>query len=116
MKLLRQLLIILAICFLGEALKIILKIPVPGNVIGMIILLVALCTGIIKIEMIKEVSDFLLSHLAFFFIPAGVGLISCLSDVKGSIFPILMVLIITTIIIMAVTGIVVQLVKRGDSN
>ena len=54
MKYLRQLMIILFICFLGQVLEIICPIPIPGIVIGLILLFLALCTGIIKIEMIEE--------------------------------------------------------------
>lgn len=113
MKLLRQTCIILGICFLGQILEKLLKIPVPGTVLGMIILFLCLCLGIIKLEMIKEISDFLLDHLAFFFIPAGVGLLASMDILKGKWIAFLAVCLITTVIIMVVTGHTVQLLKRG---
>lgn len=112
MKLLRQGALLLAIIFIGEMLNRILKIPIPGSVLGMIILLIALLTGIIKLSQIEEVSNFLLDHLAFFFIPAGVGLLSVLGVIKGSWYLILIVAFLTTIIVMAVTGLLVQFLKR----
>lgn len=116
LKLLRQTGIIVGICFLGELLQRLFKLPVPGNVLGMILLFICLCSGIIKLEMIKEISDFLLDHLAFFFIPAGVGLLACMNVLNGKWLAFLGVCLITMIIIMVVTGHTVQLLKRGRSE
>lgn len=112
MKLLRQSCLILAICFIGEVLNKIFNLPIPGNVLGMIILLILLSTGVVKLEKIEEISNFLLEHLAFFFIPAGVGLISCFGLIKGNLIGIIFITLISTIIIMAVTGLTVQLLKK----
>lgn len=112
MKLLRQFAIILGICFIGAIVQDLLEISIPGNIIGMIILLICLLSGVIKMEMIEEISEFLLKHLAFFFIPAGVGLISCITVLKSYGISILLVCLITTIVIMAVTGMVVQILIR----
>lgn len=116
MKLLRQFLIISGISFLGEILNKLFHIPLPGNVIGMIMLFICLCTGIVRLDMIDEISKFLLEHLAFFFIPAGVGLIMVAGLLKTSWLSILLILITTTIIVIIVTGHTVQLLKRGNKN
>lgn len=116
MKLLRQICIIIGICFLGEALQRLFKLPIPGNILGMIILFILLCSGVIKLEMIEEISNFLLDHLSFFFIPAGVGLITCMSVLKGHWIAFLGVCLITTVIVMVVTGYTVQLLKRGQNK
>lgn len=112
MKLLRQSAILLLIIFIGEVLNRVFKIPIPGSVIGMIILLIALLTGIVKLSHIEEISNFLLDHLAFFFIPAGVGLLSILGVIKDSWYLILLLSLLTTIIVMAITGLIVQYLKR----
>ena len=116
MKLLRQLCIIIGICFLGEFLYKLLKIPIPGNVLGMMLLFICLCLGIIKLDMIKEISSFLLDHLAFFFIPSGVALIACINILAGNWIAFFGICFITTIIIMVSTGHSVQLLKRGQSK
>ncbi len=116
MKLLRQTGIIIGICFLGALLQKFLNIPVPGNIIGMMILFICLCTGMIKLDAIKEISNFLLNYLAFFFIPAGVGLIACGKILNGHWIAFLAVCFITTVIIMVVSGYSVQLLKRGQSK
>lgn len=116
MKLLRQAALILGIYFLGQIIQLSFSIPVPGSVIGMILLLILLCTGIIKVEMIEDISNFLLDNLAFFFIPAGVGLLASFSILKGNIFAIVSISLISTIIIIACTGIIVEFMMKGRTK
>ncbi|WMJ79980.1 CidA/LrgA family protein [Clostridium sp. MB40-C1] len=112
MKLLRQTLIVLSIYFLGNLLHNILHLAIPGSVLGMVILLICLCTGMIKLEMIEEISNFLLDHLAFFFIPAGVGLISYFSILKDNWVSILIISLLSTILVMSFTGSTIQWMIR----
>ncbi|MDK2799623.1 MAG: holin-like protein [Clostridiales bacterium] len=113
MKLLRQFGIILSISLIGELVSKLLNIPIPGNVIGMLILLSLLFLGTVKLETIDEITKFLLDHLAFFFIPAGVGLISNLQLLRGKWGAIFLICLISTTLVMVVTGLTIQLVKRG---
>ena len=71
MKLLRQFLIILAISFVGEALKYLLPLPVPTSIYGMVILFVGLLTGLIKLSWVKDAGKFLIAVMPVMFIPAG---------------------------------------------
>lgn len=112
LKYLRQLAVILFACFIGEILHAYLKLPIPGNVLGMLFLLFCLCTGIIKLEMVEEVSNFLLDHLAFFFLPAGVGLMTCFVILKGNWTAFISIIFISTIVVLAGTGITVQILMR----
>lgn len=118
MKIFREALIILCIYLLGEVISKGLSLPVPGNIIGMIILLLLLCTNVIKVNKIDTISSFFLDHLAFFFIPAGVGLLTSFDIIKSSLIQILLICIICTSIVITITGLVVQaLVKfRKKAN
>jgi holin-like protein len=71
-----QLLILWFIYWISNELVEFTSLPIPGNVIGVIMLFGLLASGIIKIEYIKEGADFLLKHLVFFFIPITVGLMN----------------------------------------
>ena len=51
--------------------------PIPGNVIGVILLFGLLSARIVRLEHIVEGADFLLKHLVFFFIPLTVSLMNC---------------------------------------
>ncbi len=113
MKIIRECSIILIICCLGEAIHSFLNLTIPGNVIGMILLLLALCTGIIKVKSVENVSNFLLKNLAFFFVPAAVGLMTCLSIISKNLLSLFLVIIISTVVVILTTGVTVQLIKRG---
>ncbi|MCR6515112.1 MAG: CidA/LrgA family protein [Clostridium sp.] len=112
MKLLREALIIFGIYLIGEFLVQITNIPVPGNIVGLLLLLICLCTKIIKPSQIETISNFFLDHLAFFFLPAGVGLMNSFGVIKANIVQILIVCIATTAITIAATGRIVQFVAN----
>lgn len=112
MKLLREALIIFGIYLIGEFLVQITNIPVPGNIVGLLLLLICLCTKIIKPSQIETISNFFLEHLAFFFLPAGVGLMNSFGVIKANIVQILIVCIATTAITIAATGRIVQFVAN----
>lgn len=116
LKLLRQVGIIVSICFIGELVHRFLNIPIPGNVIGLLLLFLCLQMKIIKLSMIEEFSTFLLDHLAFFFIPAGVGLIASTKVLSGKWLGFLSICLITTFLVMGITGHTVQLLKRGNKT
>ncbi|WP_368654074.1 CidA/LrgA family protein [Ornithinibacillus sp. 4-3] len=71
-----QLFILWLLNEIGMKLAAWLDIPIPGNVIGMILLFILLLTGVIKLEWINEASSFLLKHLVFFFLPITVGIMT----------------------------------------
>ncbi|MDW7732335.1 MAG: CidA/LrgA family protein [Methanolobus sp.] len=117
MKYLFQFGTILLVCLLGDFLHTSLDLPIPGNVMGMLLLLILLLTGIVKLSMIEDVSNFMLKHLSFFFIPAAVGLITCFSILEGKWTALMFISVVSTFIIAVVTGITVQvLVKRRQSG
>ncbi|MDU5107175.1 CidA/LrgA family protein [Clostridium sp.] len=112
MKIFREAIIILGIYLVGELISNGFSLPLPGNIIGMIILLLLLFAKVIKVEKIESISTFFLDHLSFFFIPAGVGLISSFSSIKDSLIYILLLCLITTAIVVISTGTIVQYVIR----
>ncbi|WP_291633201.1 CidA/LrgA family protein [Clostridium sp.] len=112
MKILRQMAILLLLISIGDVLNKVFGIPIPGNILGMILLLVALLTGIIKLHQIEEISKFLLEHLSFFFVPAGVGLLSVTGILKDSWYILLLIVIFTTILVLSTTALVVRLLRR----
>lgn len=112
MKLIRQITLLLALAFVGELLNKLFNIPIPGSIIGMILLLIGLIKGWIKLEQIDIVSKFLLDHLAVLFVPAGVGLLAVTGILKDTWHILLIIAILTTIIVMTSTGIIIDLLRR----
>ena len=84
-------------------------ITMPGTIIGMIILFLLLQFKIMKEETIKDVADFLLGNMAIFFVPAGVSLINSLGLITENMLVLLLSGTVATIIIMIVTGKIVEI-------
>jgi holin-like protein len=104
MRIFLQFTIIAAICLAGEILHRIVGIPLPGNIIGFVLLLILLCTKALKLEQISAVSGFFLNHLAFFFLPPSIAIMTVGEDILSQ-WPLLLFLcIVFTIITIAVGG------------
>ena len=105
---LRQFCIILFVSFLGELLHVMIPLPIPASVYGLVLMLLALCTGIIKLNQVKETAGFLIEIMPVMFIPAAVGLLDAWPVLKPVCLPVILITLITTVIVMAVTGQVTQ--------
>ncbi len=83
-------------------------VPLPGSVLGMIVLFTLLATGIVKEEWLLAATTPLLKHLSFFFIPIAVELMEWgdLFLQKGHLL--FLPLVISTLVALLVTGGVVQ--------
>lgn len=116
MKYIRQLLVILIISFLGEALKYILPFPVPASIYGLVLLFLCLETGIIKVEAVKETAKYLIEIMPLLFIPAGVGLLDSWGVLKPVWVRIALITVISTAVVMAAAGRVTQFVIRRQEK
>ena len=120
MKYLRQLLIILIFSFIGEILHSLIPIQVPASIYGLVLLFIALLTGIIQLPQVKEAAKYLIEIMPLMFIPAGVGLLESWGDLKSILIPVLILLVASTILVMGVSGKVTQEIiqrsKRKESK
>ena len=119
MKYLNQLLIILIVSCIGELLNFFIPLPIPGSIYGMILLFILLCCGVIKISQIKETGDFLIDIMPILFVPSAVGITSQLDQLKSIWIQIIIITIVTTFLVMGITGLVTQAVirmKRGKNK
>lgn len=96
---------------LGLFLSAFFHLPVPGNVIGMVILFLLLSFKIIKLTWVEKGASFLNRHLAFFFVPIAVGLMTYTDLLKESGLALAVILFGSSVIGMAVTGGVAQAVS-----
>lgn len=114
MKYLRQFCIILLLSFLGEGLHIILPLPVPASVYGLVLMLAALQTGILKTYQVRETAGFLIEIMPVMFIPAAAGLLNAWGVLKPVFVPVAVITAVTTVFVMAVTGLVTQgIIRKG---
>lgn len=119
MRYIKQLLIILIVSCIGELLNFLIPLPIPGSIYGMILLFILLCCGVIKLSQIKETGDFLIDIMPILFVPSAVGIISQLEQLKSIWIQVIIITIVTTFLVMGITGLVTQAVirmKRGRNK
>ena len=118
MKFLRQFMIILLLSFLGEVLKMFIPLPIPASVYGLVLMLVCLMTGVLKTSQVKDAAFFLIEIMPVMFIPAAAGLIDSWGVLRPLIVPIMIITVVITVFVMAVTGRIAQMIaqKRGIKN
>lgn len=112
MKYIKQFLIIIAISFIGEVIRHFLPIPIPASIYGLVLLFLCLQSGIIRVEAVKDVAGFLIEIMPLLIVPAGVGMIESWGLLQPFLAPVLVIIAISTILVMAVSGWVTQLVIR----
>lgn len=111
-----QLFVILAVCVVGEILHAVIPIPISAGVYGMFILFILLCCKVIKLPQVEKVGDFLTNKMLVMFIPAAVGLINVVAELRQLAIPVILCFSVVTIITMVVTGHVVQIISKLNSR
>ena len=112
MHYLRQFMIISLISLVGEWLSFLIPLPIPASIYGIAILLLLLISGRLQVEEVKDVSSFLIAIMPVMFIPAAVGLMDSFSLLSDALIAYAVILIVSTVAVMAVSGRVTQAVIR----
>jgi len=107
---------ILCCQLVGEAFVTYLAIPVPGPVVGMVLLFIGLLIKGHVPENLAKVGDTLLNNLSLLFVPAGVGVMLHLSLLADDWLPISVALVISVLLTIAVTGGMMVLLNRSAKN
>lgn len=112
MQLINGMTLLLIYQLIGEVSVRLLALPVPGPVMGMVMLFLTLMIRGALVRAVEPASSALLSHLSLLFVPAGVGLVVHFSRLGNEWLPIGVTLVLSTIITMAVTALVMQWMTR----
>ena len=116
MKYIKQFVIILTVSFLGEVLRAVLPLPVPASIYGLLLMLLALCTGVIPLDSVRETGRFLIEILPLMFIPAAVGLIESWDKISPIVFELIVITAVSTVLVMVLSGRVTQWVIRKENR
>lgn len=111
-KLLQGFALLLLLQWLSTVIISFLGIPFPPPLLGMIILTILLCTGIIKENYIEDICGALIDKMALLFLPAGVSMILYLDVIKAELLPISLTLVLSSVIILCSTALVLELLLR----
>jgi len=106
--------LLLSFQLIGEGISALFDLPMPGNVIGMALMLIALVCGWVKLEWLQEAAELLLRYMAMLFVPAGVGVMLYFDLIGREWLPIIAGTVISTFVVMAVTGWTVNLLEKQD--
>ncbi len=110
----RQFFVIFGCLALGEFIVWTTGIKLPSSIIGMLLLTLFLKLGWVKLGWVERLSQLLIANLGFFFVPPGVALILYLDLIKAQWFPIVTATVVSTLLVLVVTGQMHQLVIKFE--
>lgn len=117
MKYYTQFVIIMGFSLAGEALQRLIPASIPASVYGLVLLLLALCFKIVKVEQVKTAAGFLISIMPVLFVSPAVSIMEDWVLMKGNLLSIFLLLFLSTILAFAVGGSVTQWVmKKGGKK
>lgn len=108
---------ILAFCFIGEVLHAVLPLPVPASVYGLLLLLLALCSGIVRPEQVRETGLFLTGIFPLLFVPAAAGVMELWAELGAMLLPAVIAIVPVTVLVFAAAGRTTQaLIHRKEKT
>lgn len=118
MKYIKQVLIILGFTALGEALAYLIPLPIPAAIYGLALMFLALSTGLLTPEKVREVSSFLISILTVLFVPPAVRILEYWGVIGPRIGAIVIICVVSTYLVFAVSALVTQALmkKKGGKE
>lgn len=106
-----QWIIILALALIGQLVSDLISFPIPKTIIASLVLFLLLEFKVIKVDYFKEVLAGCKKHLAFLFLPVGVGIMTQLNSRPAMDYlKVLLIMIISTFLIMLVTGVLADFI------
>ena len=108
LKLFKQFTIIIALSFIGEVLHALIPFPIPAGIYGILLLFLLLERKVLRLDDVKEVSEFLIFIMPLLFIPPAVGLIDAWNELRASLTAYVTIIVAVTLIVMAATGLITQ--------
>ena len=107
---------ITAFCLAGEILAVVLPLPIPASVYGLLLMVAALKTGVLKLDQVRETGLFLTGIFPLLFVPAAAGVVELGSQLMNLLLPAVLAIVPITVLVMAVTGMVAQKCAGGKEH
>ena len=112
MKFLKQMSVVFAVYLVSVLISSLLPVTIPGSVIGMILLFLLLCSGLLKTEHVGDAGDFLVKNMAFLFVPTVVGIVEYVPMLLDNLVAFLVIIAVTTLVTFAAAAWTVAAVIR----
>ena len=107
---------ITAFCLAGQILAVVLPLPIPASVYGLLLMVAALKTGVLKLDQVRESGLFLTGIFPLLFVPAAAGVVELGSQLINLLLPAVLAIVPITALVMAVTGMVAQKCAGGKEH
>ncbi|CCP04572.1 UPF0299 membrane protein [Erwinia amylovora Ea644] len=107
-----QVALVMAIFIISEQLVSWLRLPLPANIVGMLLLLAMIVLRVLPLGWVKAGASWLLAEMLLFFIPAVVAVVNYADLLRVEGGRILLVIVISTLLVMAATSLVVDRIYR----
>ena len=112
MKTLLQIALVFGVYWVSQCIEAMLPFAFPASVISLILLLALLLAGVVKVDHVREKSDFLLGNLGFFFVPVSVGIMNYIQLIRENAAAFLTVCVVSTVLTYGATAGAVRLTQK----
>lgn len=113
MKYIPQFLYILSFSFMGEVLQKAIPLPIPAAIYGLVLLLIALSTGLLKLKQVEDAANWLISVMPILYVPICVKILEYWGVISQNAAAIITITVVSTFLVFALSGFVTQgLMKR----
>lgn len=109
-----QLLLYIGLFIASDRLVSWLHLPLPANVVGMVLLLALIVTRIVPLRWVKAGASWLLAEMLLFFIPAVVAVVNYSDLLRSEGWRICLVIALSTLLVLAATSLVVDRLYRYE--
>lgn len=116
MQFFTQILYILLFSLVGEVLQAVIPISIPAAVYGLILLFLALSTGLLKEEKVAGISDFLIGHMSILFVAPAVKILQYWNLISPKLGEVLIISALPTLLVFAVSGMITKHLQRRKED
>lgn len=116
MKYLFQFCVIMLFVFIGEVLEYLIPLPIAGSIYGLVLLFLALVTGVVKLAWVEDVASWLHSIMGLFFIAPAVAVIDIWGDISNIWWQLVLLLIVAYVVTMITTGVTADRMITDDAT
>jgi holin-like protein len=100
----------------GEVLHHYIPVPIPAAVYGLVIMFALLSSGALKLKYVEKTADFFIVVMPIVFVPSLVALMDIAGEISHSLLAIMLVLVVTTVVVMAATGLTADFIIEAKER
>jgi holin-like protein len=112
----KQFMVIIAFSLVGQALETLVPLPVPASIYGLVLLFLALLTGLVKLEKVKGTADFLVSVMPVLLIAPAVKGLQYWGIIAPNAAAIVLIAVFTTGAVFGISGLITHWLTRGGKQ